>query len=118
MGLRWNGELIKRRVREASVDAVRETTASAAREAAAGWPRDTGESAEHIRAQEPELRGARVVGRWGGELLSPEGKTASSRRRILFVEIGVRGREGHHGLRRAADAHYPGLARRIRSRLR
>jgi hypothetical protein len=119
MGLRWEGGRLKARVAAASARAIDATNARAAEDAASAWPRDTGLSAESFGiVDEARRAGDRVVGSWGAPLLSASGEySESSRARVLFNEIGVRGRPGLGLMRRAFDRHNDELAGRIRREL-
>lgn len=120
MPLTWRGDEVKARVRRASVAAIEETNTAAAAIAAAEWPVRTGLSRANIEVLEhasPSPGGA--AGTWGGRELPPSSEySESSRRRILFEEIGVEGRPGLNILRWTADRMNAHLAREIRSRLR
>ncbi len=119
MTLDWRGDEVQRRVAAASAAAINEVMTDAAHEAALHWPRRTGLSADSIEVLEP-ARPTRdgAEGAWGGRTLPPGDYDPSSRHRVLFTEIGFRGRSGLHILRRTADAHYGRLAGRIRGKLR
>lgn len=118
MPLRWYGERIKAKVARASEEAIDDLNRDAARDAAGAWPRDTGASAESIDLIEPAHReGSKIVGTWGAVLLPPGAYSESSRRRVIFTEVGFRGRAGRHILRRTADSINPSLADRLRRRM-
>jgi hypothetical protein len=104
----WHGDRIASDTRKATQQGIDETTQAAVLMAQEMAPRDTGFMASTIEAQPAVVESGRVVGRWGNW-------TALY---TLWQEIGARGRTGRYFLRRAADAEYPNLAARIKSRMR
>lgn len=118
--LTWRGEQVKARVRSAAAESIDAIHTAAAEEAASAWPVETGLSRASIEVLEPAHDvGSMVRGAWGGRELPPSVEySESSRRRVLFEEIGVEGRQGLNILRRTADRWNATLATRIRGRLR
>ena len=114
--LEWYGPRVSASVRTGSRGGVAETIQACASRAAADWPRDTGLSAESITVVQPPMpTPTGVVGSWGAEPLPPSSAySSSSRARVFFTEVGVRGRPGVGILRRTADSEYAELTPRIR----
>jgi hypothetical protein len=118
MPLRWEGDALARKIRRASAEAVDDVNRDAAAQAAAAWPRETGASAESIEVLQPaHEEGDRIVGVWGAAMIPPGPYDESSRARVIFNEVGVRGRPGLGILRRSSDANVGRLAGRIKDNL-
>lgn len=109
MRLDWRGAVVASEVDAAASAALRETAAACVMLAQVYAPRDTGFMANTVTVDWQVRRRGRSTlsilwGNWTADY-------------TLWVEIGARGREGRYFLRRAADAEYPKLARRIKARL-
>ena len=115
MKLTWNGDKIMDRVYRAQEKGVNDTMERCASQASAATPRRTGLAAGSIGIVMPAKREKDSTrGLWGGPALpSSPAYTESSRVRLLFLEVGYRGKAGLHMLRRAADREYPQLRSRI-----
>ena len=104
----WNGPAVLAKVMDACEGGIKDTIEEASKQAAAEtWVGKTGRASKSV-LQHPrpiERRGHRVVGLWGSRLW-----------RYLFIESGTIHMAGGHFLTRAADAHYPDLADKIRRR--
>ena len=106
--LQWNGSHVLARVTQAAEGGIKDTMEVASEQAASEtWVR-SGVAAESVRdhPRPVQTRGTRTVGLWGSRLW-----------RYIFIESGTVHMSGGHFLTRAADAHYPTLADRIRRRL-
>lgn len=104
----WQGRAVLAHVITAAERGIADTMEDASDMAAAETPVRTGRAAASVR-QHPrpiQTRGARTIGLWGSRLW-----------RYIFIESGTVHMAGGHYLMRAADAHYPGLADKIRRRL-
>lgn len=106
--LTWRGRSVLANVLRAAEGGIRETTEAASEQAAAETWVGSGKAAESVRdhPRPVETRGRRTIGLWGSRLF-----------RYIFIESGTVHMAGGHFLARAADAHYPSLAARIRKRL-
>lgn len=104
----WNGPAVLRNVLRAAEGGISDTMEAASEQAAAETWVLSGVAAESVRdhPRPVQTRGARTIGLWGSRLW-----------RYLFIESGTVHMAGGHFLSRAADAHYPSLADRIRRRL-
>ena len=106
--LDWRGKQVLARVLIAAEGGIKETMEEASEQAASEtWVR-SGVAAESVRdhPRPVQTRGRRTVGLWGSRLW-----------RYIFIESGTIHMAGGHFLTRAADAHYPDLADKIRRRL-
>lgn len=102
--IRWDADKLISRLDRAVADGIDMTTAAAVTHAQTLAPRDTGFMATTIESRPAQRKGGRMTGQWGNW-------TALY---TLWQEIGARGRSGRYFLRRAADAQYPLLVKRIR----
>ena len=101
----WHGDKFLRRIEKAQREAIDETTGAAVLVAQAdlypGHGLITGILQGSIHAEQAQRRGSRIVGRWGS---------------FDVVYAGpIERRYGY--LRKAADAEYPKLAKRIKANL-
>lgn len=106
--LDWRGGRIPPNIERATRDGIDDTLAEAVRVAKPLTPVLTGTAQGSIRFQPARKEGRRIVGRWGSFDVNY----------FIWLEIGARGRSGHHMLRRGADQAYPKLAENIRRRAR
>lgn len=108
--LDWRGDEVRQRVEAAARLGIDDTMAACVLEAKNnhGWKNRTGTAERSIRAEPARMEGTRVVGRWG----------SFDVRYFIYLELGTRFITADHTLRRAADRHYPSLARRIQQHLR
>ncbi len=103
----WRGDNVRRRSERASADGIDTIMAKAVRIAKTLTPRITGTAQGSLRFQPARKEGRRIVGRWGSHDVDY----------FIWLEIGARGRSGHHMLRQAADRTYPELPDEIRRRM-
>ena len=106
--LTWQGKQVLARVMTAAEGGIRETMEEASEQAASEtWVR-SGVAAQSVRdhPRPVQHRHFRTIGLWGSRLW-----------RYIFIESGTVHMAGGHFLTRAADAHYPDLAGKIRKRL-
>lgn len=111
MALRWRGNQVTRRLRQAQRDAVDATMADAVIHAKRNhpWRNRTGTAEGSIQIAEPAREAAGgVVGVWG----------SLDVRYFRWLEMGTARMAPKPSLRPAADATYGTLAARIRRRMR
>lgn len=118
MTLRWEGDKVRDRVLHAAADGIDDTLrdADAAATASHEWQNRTGNLEENIITEAAHRDGNEIVGRFG-TTYSPLKGTRSGFYG-LFLEEGTRRIAPRPFLRPAADATFPGLAEKIREKLK
>ena len=102
----WRGPIIAARIVDASRKGVDKTMAQCIAPAKERTPVRTGTAQGSIQIQRfAQVRGNRTSGTWGSQKVNY----------FIWLELGARGRAGHHMLMRSADENYPSLPRNIRS---
>lgn len=94
----------------AALQAVDDTTAAAAiyaKQNHPGWKNVTGLAEGSIRMEPATIQGDHVVGYFGSFDVNY----------FIWLEIGANGHAGDFTLRRAADAEFPSLGRRLAARI-
>ncbi len=107
-GVNWNGKRVERRVLVASRKGIDITLASCIAPAKRETPVVTGTAQGSIQFRPAVIKGRGAEGIWGSFQVIY----------FIWLEIGARGRAGHHMLIRAADQKYGDLAGHIRRALR
>lgn len=109
--LEWNGRQVSERVKQATEEALRELLEECVQRARSdhGWQSRTGTAEMSIQVGEIVRDSKGIRGQWG----SYGGEAAY----FVFLETGSSTIAADDTLRRAGDALYPELARRIRAKL-